>query len=171
MGWGTREKGGGLEGCSISMGIYFTFLHLAYLSSPAVAGLLSRTADHNHPSNGFTILIKSNILSFFFIIGSASAGGCYPAYSPDREYAVSNLVSQSITTLLLSYGLREVHPPAPIRPKSQTLITRRNRPCAKQQKMLPMRCTPLIEMRLHDDNCVTTYPWEYEDEHFNETGH
>ena len=43
--------------------------------------------------------MKSNILSFFFIIGSASAAGCHPAYSPDSDYAVSNLVSQSITTV------------------------------------------------------------------------
>ena len=48
---------------------------------------------------GFTILNEIQHTIFLLHHGSASAAGCHPAYSPDSDYAVSNLVSQSITTV------------------------------------------------------------------------
>ena len=41
---------------------------------------------------------SASALSLFFIIGSTSAAGCYPAYSPGSAYRVGSSVSQSITT-------------------------------------------------------------------------
>ncbi len=63
----------------------------------------------NHPPNASSRItnskqsltmtnFKASALSLFLIISSASAAGCYPAYSPGSAYRVGTSVSQSITT-------------------------------------------------------------------------
>jgi hypothetical protein len=57
------------------------------------------TSSSNRLLQIFTMTnFKASALSLFLIISSASAAGCYPAYSPGSAYTVGSSVSQSITT-------------------------------------------------------------------------